>query len=101
MGDREDRKQLVGLLTVEPETVLDEGAQIVVTVADKPPMEMIGHVTSSYYSATLGRSIAMAMIRGGRNRMGQTLYAPMPDNNIEVTVTEPVFFDPEGERLNG
>jgi sarcosine oxidase subunit alpha len=43
----------------------------------------------------------MAMIRGGRNRMGQTLYAPMPDNTIEVTVTGPVFFDPDGERLNG
>lgn len=98
---REDRKQLVGLLTGDPETVLDEGAQIVATVADEPPMEMIGHVTSSYYSATLGRSIAMAMIRGGRERMGQTLYAPMPDKVIEMTVTAPIFFDPDGERLNG
>jgi len=98
---REDRKQLVGLLTVDPETVLDEGAQIVATVADKPPMEMIGHVTSSYYSPNLGRSIAMAMIRGGRGRKGETLYAPMPDKTIEVTVTEPVFFDPDGDRLNG
>ena len=98
---REDRKHLVGLLTVDPETALDEGAQIVATVADKPPMEMIGHVTSSYYSPNLGRSIAMAMIRGGRDRKGSTLYAPMPDETIEVTVTEPVFFDPDGERLNG
>ncbi len=98
---RTDRKHLVGLLTVDPETVLNEGAQIVAKVSDKPPMEMIGHVTSSYYSPNAGRSIAMAMIRGGRDRMGATLYAPMPDKTIEVTVAEPIFFDPDGERLNG
>ena len=98
---REDRKQLVGLLTADPNTVLDEGAQIVAKVSDKPPMEMIGHVTSSYYSPNMGRSIALAVIRSGRDRMGETLYAPMPDGPIEVTVTGPVFFDLEGERLNG
>ena len=98
---RDDRKQLVGLFTSDPETVLDEGTQIVATVKDKPPMDMIGHVTSSYYSPNLGRSIAMAMIQGGRGRKGETLYAPMPDKVIEVTVTDPIFFDPDGQRLNG
>jgi sarcosine oxidase subunit alpha len=81
--------------------VLDEGAQIVKHVLDAPPMEMIGHVTSSYYSPNLGRSIALAMIRSGRDRMGEKLYAPMSDGTIEVTVTEPIFFDAEGARLNG
>jgi sarcosine oxidase subunit alpha len=98
---REDRKQLVGLITADLETVLEEGTQIVAHVSDAPPMEMIGHVTSSYYSPNLGRSIALAMIRSGRNRMGETLYAPMPAGIIEVTVTKPVFFDEEGGRLNG
>ena len=98
---RSDRKQLVGLFTSDPKIVLDEGAQIVAIVKNKPPMEMIGHVTSSYYSPNLGRSIGLAMIHGGRDRMGETLHVPMPDETIEVTVTEPVFFDPGGERLNG
>lgn len=98
---RDDRKQLVGLLTVDPKVVLDEGAQIVKKVSDAPPMTMIGHVTSSYFSPNLGRSIALAVIRAGRDRMGEKLYAPMLDGAIEVIVTEPVFFDPKGERLNG
>jgi sarcosine oxidase subunit alpha len=98
---RADRKQLVGLFTVDPETVLDEGAQIVARVTAKPPMAMLGHVTSSYYSPNMGRSIALAMIRGGRRRLGETLFAPMPDGPIEVMVTDPVFFDPQGERLDG
>ena len=41
-------------------------------------MELIGHVTSSYASSVLGFPIALALIAGGRARMGQTLYVPMP-----------------------
>ena len=98
---REDRKQLVGLYTVDPQEVLPDGAHAVEGTMKSGQPQMIGHVTSSYYSPNLGRSIAMAMIQGGRGRKGETLYAPMPDKVIEVTVTDPVFFDPDGERLNG
>jgi sarcosine oxidase subunit alpha len=96
-----DRKQLVGLLTADPQVVLEEGAQILATQTYEVPAPMIGHVTSSYRSPTLGRSIALAMVRGGRTRMGETLYIPMPDRVIAATVTAPVFHDPEGARLNG
>jgi sarcosine oxidase subunit alpha len=100
------RKQLVGLLTTDPNVVLEEGAQIVLTPDQTPPMRLIGHVTSSYYSATLGRSIAMAMVSGGRARMGETLYSPRPtakgfDAAVPVQVVSPVFYDAEGARVNG
>ncbi len=95
------RKQLVGLLTEDPTVVLDEGAQLVESARQKVPMRMIGHVTSSYASAALGRSIALAMLAGGRARIGETLYVPMPGGDIAVKVTAPVFYDPEGVRLNG
>ncbi|MFZ9478057.1 MAG: sarcosine oxidase subunit alpha family protein [Steroidobacteraceae bacterium] len=97
---RSDRKQLVGLRTLDPQIVLEEGAQIVETPGQRAPMTLIGHVTSSYASATLGRSIAMAVVAGGRARMGQTLYVPMPDGEIPVEVCSPVFHDPQGARLN-
>jgi sarcosine oxidase subunit alpha len=97
---RSDRKQLVGLRTLDPQIVLEEGAQIVETPGQRAPMTLIGHVTSSYASATLGRSIAMAVVAGGRARMGQTLYVPMPDGEIPVEVCIPVFHDPQGARLN-
>ena len=74
-----DRKQLVGLRTKDPDTVLEEGAQVAATAGQKPPMELIGHVTSSYASSVLGHSIALAMVAGGRARVGQTLYVPMPE----------------------
>ncbi len=95
-----DRKQLVGLLTESPETVLQEGAQIVASLGLKAPMPVIGHVTSSYYSAVLGRSIALAMVSGGRAKMGETLYSPAGSGDVPVKVVGPVFYDPEGARLN-
>jgi sarcosine oxidase subunit alpha len=98
---RADRKQFVGLKAKDGRTVLEEGAQIAERPAQRPPMQLIGHVTSSYGESTLGFPIALGMVAGGRARMGQTLYVPMPGRDIEVEVTSPVFYDPQGVRING
>ncbi len=95
------RKQLVGLLTKDPNVVLEEGAQIVVDPNQALPMTMIGHVTSAYWSENCGRSIALALVAGGKAKLGQTLYVPMPDRTIAVEVSDMVFFDKEGGRING
>ncbi|EKF17738.1 sarcosine oxidase subunit alpha [Nitratireductor pacificus] len=95
------RKQLVGLKTKDPDVVLDEGAQIVADPNQPVPMTMLGHVTSSYWSENCGRSIALALVAGGHDRMGETLHVPMPGGAIAVEVTSTVFFDEKGERANG
>jgi len=96
-----NRKQLVGLRTRNAGTVLEEGAQVAAKAGQRPPMELIGHVTSSYASSVLGYPIALALVAGGRARMGQTLYVPMPGGDLEVEVTGPVFYDPTGAQING
>jgi sarcosine oxidase subunit alpha len=96
-----NRKQLVGLRARSAGTVLEEGAQVAAKPGQRPPMELIGHVTSSYASSVLGYPIALALVAGGRARMGQTLYVPMPDGDIPVEVTSPVFYDPAGARISG
>ena len=96
---REDRKQLVGLLTDDPQIVLEEGAQIVEDV-NKKPIEMLGHVTSSYYSPNLNKSIALGVVRGGKNMMGKKLFIPMENKIISVTVADTVFLDKENKRLH-
>jgi sarcosine oxidase subunit alpha len=95
-----DRKQLVGLLTADPDVVLEEGAQIVLSPDQKPPMRMVGHVTSAYWSAALGRSIALAVVEGGRAREGQTVHISMPDRTLAARITGTVFYDPENKRLS-
>lgn len=97
----EGRKQLVGLLTDDPGIVLEEGAQIVADPGQSIPMEMIGHVTSAYWSDALGRSIALAVVHGGHDRMGETLHIPMPGSTITARVSDTAFFDPNGNRLKG
>ncbi|AXV16205.1 sarcosine oxidase subunit alpha [Neorhizobium sp. SOG26] len=98
---RENRKQLVGLLTNKPSDVLEEGAQIVADPNQPKPMTMLGHVTSAYWSENCGRAIALALVAGGRSRIGQTLYVPMKDKTVAVEVTDMVFFDKEGVRIHG
>jgi sarcosine oxidase subunit alpha len=72
-----DRKQLVGLLTEDPKAVLPEGAHIVAEAPGKTPLRALGHVTSSYFSPTLGRSIALALLRGGRGLLGRQVFIPL------------------------
>ncbi len=96
-----DRKQLVGLLSADGRTVLDEGAQIVADTAQPVPMKMLGHVTSSYFSACLGHPVALALVSGGRARLGDTLHVTTPSGFAAAKVVAPVFFDAEGKRVNG
>ncbi|MBM3519950.1 MAG: FAD-binding protein, partial [Alphaproteobacteria bacterium] len=96
-----NRKQLVGLLTEDPNEVLPDGAYAVREVKDKPHMEMIGQVTSTYMSPSLGRSIAMALIENGRARMGEVLSFPLEDGKgARARIVDPVFYDKEGAKQN-
>ncbi len=98
---REDRKQLVGLLSVDGETVLPEGAQLVDDPEAPKPVPMCGHVSSSYYSACLGHPIALALVAGGRGRKGETIHAVLDEERTaEVKIVSPVFYDPKNERQN-
>jgi len=97
-----DRKQLVGLLTEDPQIVLPDAAHAIEGPKRENGMEnIIGHVTSTYYSPTLGHSIAMALIKGGSKRMGETLSFPVGEGQvIKAKVVDPVFLDKEGARQN-
>jgi sarcosine oxidase subunit alpha len=88
---RTDRKHLVALLPAER---LGEGAQV---VAEPGSTAMLGHVTSSYDSVSLGRPFALALLAGGRERIGATVYA----DGVAARVADPVLYDPGGERRDG
>jgi len=94
---REGRKQLVGLLTVDPDVVLVEGAHVIATPQEPaPPVPMLGWVTSSYMSPNAGRSIAMALIESGGARMGDTVYVTYGGATpIAAKIAETDFLKPE------
>ncbi|WP_342024643.1 2Fe-2S iron-sulfur cluster-binding protein [Arthrobacter citreus] len=102
---RPDRRHLVSVLPVDRTLRLPEGTQLVEKGVNvdpaQGPVPMQGFVTSSYHSAALGRSFALALIKNGRNRIGETLVAAAGNQFVDVVVGETVLFDPEGTRKDG
>ena len=99
---RENRLQLVGLLSADAKRPVREGAQIVSTAEAMGFGAAIGHVTSAAFSPSLGRHIALALLQRGRARRGETVHVadPLRDGRKRraATVTDAVFFDPAGTR---
>ncbi|MDB4008657.1 sarcosine oxidase subunit alpha family protein [Amylibacter sp.] len=96
------RWKLVGLKPVDPNVVIPDGAYATDgTVRENGVKNMIGRVTSTYFSPTLNRSIAMGLVKFGPNRMGEIIDFPTLDGKIiKVEICNQVFLDPEGERQN-
>jgi sarcosine oxidase subunit alpha len=95
---RADRKHLVGLLSVDPGALLPEGAQL---VGEPGSTATVGHVTSSYRSAALGRTFALALVKGGHDRIGEVVHAPLASPPIAAEIVPACVYDPEGARRDG
>ncbi len=95
---RKDRKQLVGLRSLDGEYV-PEGAQLACQPLGKKPIAIEGHVTSSYSSPTTGFPISLALLKRGRERRGEKLLAlSLQSDPIRVQVVNPCFYDNDGKR---
>jgi sarcosine oxidase subunit alpha len=95
---RDDRKQFVGL-TVDGSEPLATGAHGAQTKGGK--RRSLGYVTSSYFSPTLQRPIALGLIERGQSRMGEEVEIFHLGEVRRAKITAPCAFDPEGARLNG
>ncbi|HEY2066437.1 MAG TPA: 2Fe-2S iron-sulfur cluster-binding protein [Gemmatimonadaceae bacterium] len=98
--ERDQRVQLVGIATVNPADELAEGAALSSErVGGSRPID--GHVTSACWSATFGKSLGLALVRAGRRRHGETLYASFGETLVPVTLVDPVHYDASGARRDG
>jgi heterotetrameric sarcosine oxidase alpha subunit len=98
-----DRLRLVGLEPMDGVTPIPAGANLVHDPNARAPMPILGHVTSATYSPTLGRPIALALMKPSADADGRMVVAAAPLINavVPVRVVSPVFFDPAGERMHG
>jgi len=98
-----NRKQLVGIKPVDGTSQIPRGAQIVVNPTGARPVPIEGEVTSRCESPNVGMPIGLALIKDGRNRMGEKLIAssPVAGIDVKIKICDPVFVDPKGERLRG
>jgi sarcosine oxidase subunit alpha len=92
------RKQLVGLSVASGETPLPTGAHV--TQGAGRARRSQGYVTSSYFSPTFGRPIALGLVEAGLSRMGEPVSVYHLGAERRATIVSPVALDPEGKRLH-
>jgi len=90
------RRELVGLLTEDPNRMIPEGAPLT-PLGEKKPTE--GLVTASVWSVVNDRVVSLALLQDGRNRMDETVFVRLKDEVIKATVTAPCFHDSAGKLL--
>ncbi|MCT4557311.1 MAG: sarcosine oxidase subunit alpha family protein [Pelagimonas sp.] len=97
-----NRWKLVGLETLDGSVLPDGAYAIADGVNANGQKNMQGRVTSTYYSPTLDKGIAMGLVLHGPDRMGQTIDFVKEDGETRITakIVNPVFFDPDGEKQN-
>lgn len=90
------RRELVGLLIDDADRLASENAPIT-PGGRREPSE--GLVTACVWSVVQNRAVALALLRDGRNRIGEKVFIRMQNNTMSAEVTVPCFHDPDGRRL--
>jgi sarcosine oxidase subunit alpha len=95
------RWKLVGLETTDGSTLPDGAYAVGEGENENGQRNMIGRVTSTYHSPTLGKGIAMGLVLNGPDRMGEVLDFPGTDGKTyQAKIVDPVFYDKEGAKQN-
>jgi sarcosine oxidase subunit alpha len=96
---RPDRWRLVGLETLDGSVIPDGAYAVAPGKNANGQRNTEGRVTSTYYSPTLGRGIAMGIIARGPERMGEIVEFPTVDGkSVKAKIVDQVFYDKAGER---
>jgi sarcosine oxidase subunit alpha len=93
-----DRLQLVGVRPLERGRRLRNGTQLVAAGA---PNTSLGFITSSTPSVELEGWVGLALLAGGRRRIGSRLLgtAPIHAETLDLEVLSPYMLDPENRRV--
>ncbi|MDA9100916.1 sarcosine oxidase subunit alpha family protein [Planktomarina sp.] len=99
--DNDNRWQLVGLETLDG-SVLEDGAYAIAPGKNaNGQTNTQGRITSTYYSPTLKKGIAMGLVHNGPSRVGEVIsFTKIGTSPVEAKIVSPIFFDPEGEKQN-
>jgi len=99
-GLRDDRRQFVGLEVIDGVAPLATGAHILAH-DESAPRKTQGWVTSSVFSPTLERPLALALVERGTHRIGETVRVWDLGTSRLACIADPRFLDPAGEKIHG
>ncbi|MBD3677437.1 MAG: sarcosine oxidase subunit alpha family protein [Rhodobacteraceae bacterium] len=96
-----DRWKLVGLETLDGSVIPDGAYAVGEGENANGQRNTIGRVTSTYFSPTLGKGIAMGLVHNGPDRTGEVIEFPtLKGGSIRARIVDPVFYDKDGEKQN-
>jgi len=96
-----ERQHVVGLLPDDKRAIVADGSALLPGPEKSGGSGFQGHVTAACFSPTLGRTIALALLKDGQHRHGEKVLISGLESKCLATVTAPAFFDPEGKRMRG
>ncbi|WP_085035744.1 sarcosine oxidase subunit alpha family protein, partial [Ensifer aridi] len=97
-----DRAQLVGVVPLDPKRSFRTGSHILAKGAAATLENDEGYVSSSAYSPHIGSTIGLALVRRGASRHGEevVVWNGLHGEATPARLCNPVFFDPQNERLH-
>jgi len=97
----ETRERIVGIVPIDKKTSIPEGSYLVEDPKAEFPIPKLGHVSASCWSVEHNNPFSLAIIKNGKNRKGEKLFAvsPLKKTNIPVEVVSQHYVDPDGERV--
>jgi sarcosine oxidase subunit alpha len=95
---RTDRRQFVGIEPLDDHEDMQPGGHFVTPKERGRRSE--GMVTSACFSPTLNRSIGLGLLERGFERKGEVVTVFDDGRTFNVRITNPVFYDPTGEKMN-
>ncbi len=97
----EDRQRLVGVVPIDKKTSIPEGSHLVKDAKAKLPIKKLGHISASCWSVEYNNPFSLAILKDGKNMIGQKLFAMSPLKNITIPVeiVSSHYVDPKGERV--
>ena len=97
----DDREKIVGVVPIDKKTSIPEGSYLVENAKASFPNPKLGHVSASCWSVEYDNPFSLAIIKDGKNKKGEKLFAVSPLKNkiIPVEIVSQHYVDPEGKRV--
>ena len=96
-----NREKIVGVVPLDKKTMIPEGSHLVKDSKATLPNEKLGHISASCWSVEYNNPFSLAILKEGKKRIGEKLYAlsPLKNKIIAVEIVSSHYVDPKGERV--
>jgi sarcosine oxidase subunit alpha len=96
-----NREKVVGVVPIDKKTMIPEGSHLVEDNNAPLPNPKLGHISASCWSVEYNNPFSLAILKDGKKRVGEKLYAlsPLKNKSIQVKIVSSHYVDSKGERV--